>query len=99
MDESGSSDDGYGDITVAQVSCKPLGHPDSEPYPSEEIVQQFFKEVSALKEKLSCRQISTLMKRKPSFTILGGCWGPGRCALRPRAQQVPNPHRLNARWS
>jgi len=28
-----------------QVSCKPLGHPDGEPYPSEEIVQQFFKEV------------------------------------------------------
>jgi len=28
-----------------QVSCKPLGHLDSEPYPSEEIVQQFFKEV------------------------------------------------------
>lgn len=28
-----------------QVSCKPLGHPDSEPYPSEEIIQQFFKEV------------------------------------------------------
>merc|ERR1712038_153463 len=24
-----------------QVSCKPLGHPDSEPYPSEKIVQQF----------------------------------------------------------
>jgi len=28
-----------------QVSCKPVGHADSEPYPSEEIVQQFFKEV------------------------------------------------------
>jgi len=30
-----------------QVSCKPLGHADSEPYPSEEIVQQFFKQVDA----------------------------------------------------
>ena len=38
----GSFDDG-GDIV--KVSCKPLGHPDGEPYPSEEIVQQFFKDL------------------------------------------------------
>ena len=34
------------DGDIVKVSCKPLGHPDGEPYPSEEIVQQFFKEVS-----------------------------------------------------
>jgi len=28
-----------------QVHCSPLGHADSQPYPSEEIVHQFFKEV------------------------------------------------------
>ena len=38
----------HGDIL--KVSCKPVGHADSEPYPSEEIVQQFFKEVSELRE-------------------------------------------------
>ena len=40
-----ASPNDYGDIL--KVSCKPLGHADSEPYPSEEIVQQFFKEVRA----------------------------------------------------
>ena len=39
----GSFDD---DGDIVKVSCKPLGHPDGEAYPSEEIVQQFFKEVS-----------------------------------------------------
>merc|ERR1712004_774933 len=28
-----------------QVQCSPLGHADSQPYPSEEIVHKFFKEV------------------------------------------------------
>merc|ERR1712004_466580 len=28
-----------------QVHCSPLGHADSQPHPSEEIVHQFFKEV------------------------------------------------------
>merc|ERR1711953_1026984 len=30
-----------------QVHCSPLGHADSQPYPSEEIVHRFFKEVEA----------------------------------------------------
>ena len=33
------------DALFLQVHCSPLGHADSQPYPSEEIVHQFFKEV------------------------------------------------------
>ena len=32
-------------LSFLQVHCSPLGHADSQPYPSEEIVHQFFKEV------------------------------------------------------
>ena len=36
----------YGEgLLLGEVLCKPVGHPDSEPYPSEEVVEQFLKEV------------------------------------------------------
>ena len=36
----------YGEgLLLGEVMCKPIGHPDSEPYPSEEVVEQFLKEV------------------------------------------------------
>ena len=37
----------YGEgLLMGEVMCKPVGHPwDSEPYPSEEVVDQFLKEV------------------------------------------------------
>ena len=36
----------YGEgLLLGEVLCKPIGHPDSEPYPSEEVVEQFLKEV------------------------------------------------------
>ena len=36
----------YGEgLLLGEVLCKPVGHPDSEPYPSEEVVEKFLKEV------------------------------------------------------
>ena len=32
-------------FVLLQVHCRPMGHADSEPFPSEETVHQFFKEV------------------------------------------------------
>ena len=39
-------EEAYGEgLLLGEVLCKPIGHPDSEPYPSEEVVEQFLKEV------------------------------------------------------
>merc|ERR1712186_186690 len=36
----------YGEgLLLGQMMCKPIGHPDSEPYPSEKVFEQFLKEV------------------------------------------------------
>ena len=50
------------DALFLQVHCSPLGHADSQPYPSEEIVHQFFKEVflktkKALKMLTNCQKV------------------------------------------
>ena len=53
---------------IVKVSCKPLGHHDSEPYPSEEIVRQFFKEVLNDNKKNSLKGNLHLLKYELKIT-------------------------------